>query len=979
MVLLLGPPRALQGDQDVSFDTRKAIALLSYLVVTGAAHSRDKLAGLMWPDYSQVNARAALRRTLSAMNRVLDGDSFFLATHDSLALNPAAAIKADVVEFRQQLARYRAHEHDGAAICERCLELLQSAVDLYRDDFLAGFTLRDSAPFDEWQLLQTEALQRELGGALAGLTDIHSSLGDFAAAKLSCRRWLALDRLNEVAWRKLMLLYAWSDRPAAAISQYRECVQVLQCELGVAPLAETTTLYEAIKSHNVPAPPTLIDAQADKAAPVFNGLASGSEIQPANAAPTSLPLMERQSELSQLSAAYGRVGPDGFLMALTGEAGIGKTRLAEEFIVQARAQGASALVGRCFEGEQDLAYGPVAALLRDALSLPGAAAVERLAPVWQLEVARLLPELAPPGRGQAPVLDNPGAQARFFEGVRQLVQILGAGPAPGVLFFDDLQWADSATLDLLAYLTRRVKDFPLFTILAWRSAAETPSASHDRRLERLLGEARRLNNLTVLQLARLSAAAVRELLGALPGPTNMAPNGLAERLYAETEGLPFFVTQYLAMLARGEAPAGIGWSLPGTVRDLLYSRLRSVQETGWQLLSAAAVIGRSFDFDTLRGASGRSEEEVVAGLEELIGAGLVVEADADIAATPSYDFSHDKLRALVYEETSLARRRLLHRRVAEALLGRQNQARGAGSVAGQVAHHYQLAGNETLAAEYHKLAGEQAHRLYANREALAHLETALALGHPEAGELHLAIGDLHTLLGEYKAAINSFDAAAAHLTASFSGQIERRLGIVYGRRGQWELAENSLSAALAAFLQAGQPASAAQVVTDWSLTALQRGAVEQAQELARRGVELAAIADDTLAQARAFNALGVIAARLGDNAAARGYLEQSLALAEHWGDLEARAAALNNLALAHGAAGETERALLLEDAALQLCVARGDRHHEAAIHNNIADILHAAGRSAEALAHVTQAVTILGEIGAEAGDLQPAIWRLAEW
>ena len=112
---------------------------------------------------------------------------------------------------------------------------------------------------------------------------------------------------------------------------------------------------------------------------------------------------------------------------------------------------------------------------------------------------------------------------------------------------------------------------------------------------------------------------------------------------------------------------------------------------------------------------------------------------------------------------------------------------------------------------------------------------------------------------------------------------------------------------------------------------------------------------------------------------ARTHLEQSLALADALGDIEVRAAVLNNLALAHGVAGEIDRALDLAAAALDLCSVRGDRHREAAIHNNIADLLHAAGRADEAHRHVEQAVAILGEIGAEAGDLQPAIWMLSAW
>ncbi len=204
-------------------------------------------------------------------------------------------------------------------------------------------------------------------------------------------------------------------------------------------------------------------------------------------------------------------------------------------------------------------------------------------------------------------------------------------------------------------------------------------------------------------------------------------------------------------MAEGELDAGEEtWALPGGVQDLLRGRLRTVGQTAGQVLAAAAVVGRSFDFDTVREASGRGEEETLPALEELVSRGLIREQKDAPSEGPTYDFDHDKLRALVYEETGLARRRLLHRRAAAALTGR---GREAGPLAGQVARHYRLAGQDTEAAEHYRLAGDHARGLYANDDALAHYEEALALGHPDAAALHEAMGDLETRRGEYGAAL----------------------------------------------------------------------------------------------------------------------------------------------------------------------------------------------------------------------------------
>ena len=405
----------------------------------------------------------------------------------------------------------------------------------------------------------------------------------------------------------------------------------------------------------------------------------------------------------------------------------------------------------------------------------------------------------------------------------------------------------------------------------------------------------------------------------------------------------------------------------------MHGRLETVGETGWQLLNTAAVIGRSFDFDTVREASGRSEEEAVAALEELTGQGLVDEVKGAAERSVAYDFGHEKLRELVYEETSLARRRLLHRRVAEALARRARRRRETEALAAQIGRHYQLAGQDARAAEYFRIAGEHARALYANAEALAHLRTALALGHPDAAGLREAVGDMQTLLGEYGEALASYEAAAALGDGEHLATIERKLGSVYQRLGEWELAESHFEAALEGTGSAGE---LARIQADLSLVAHRKGQGDHALARARRSLELAEAAGDERALARAHNVLGVLAS--GDLDGALHHLEQSLALAEALGDPAARIAALNNLALAYANGGEPHRALESAEAALALCVALGDRHREAALHNNLADLLHAAGRQEESMSHLKRAVEIFAEVGEE-GELQPEIWKLVEW
>jgi tetratricopeptide (TPR) repeat protein len=845
---------------------------------------------------------------------------------------------------------------------------------LRRGDFLAGFTLRDAPGFEDWQLAEADTLRREQAWALERLVDAHALQGRWQVAVGAAERWLALDPLHEPAHRQLMRLYAWSGQRGAAVRQYRACVRVLDQELGVPPLEETTALYRGvIEGHVQPAPTTPREA-ATPVSPADSAPARDQAVpNDGRDGPAPVPLVGRERPWASLLEAWTGVQRHGRgrLVALTGEAGIGKTRLATDFAAHVSGAGAQVLACRCYEGER-VAYGPLADGLRAAMA-SGADWAGVLEAHWLAEAARLLPELAPlmPSMTVMGAPDGPGAQGRFLEGLCRSLLAAVRGARPGLLVLDDLQWADDATLDAVGYLARRLDRAPLLVVAAWRGE-HVPRGHH---LRRLVAETQRAGSGIILTLARLDRQSVAELVRAI-APDRAA---LASELYQRTEGLPLLLMEYLAALDGDEGPLP---ALPTGVRELLQARLERVSAPGWQLLTTAAVIGRSFDVDTVREASGRSDDEALGAIEELVRLGLIHEVTGPAT---SYDFSHDQLRLLVYEQAGLARRRLLHRRVAQALTGR-GRGDPSASHAASVSHHFQLAGRDADAAEWFALAGARAAALYANREAVAHYQAALALGHPEAAGLQLALGDLHTLLGSYGDALANYEAAAAHCDRGDLATVEHKLGSLHHRRGDWEAAEAHLEAALAA-LPADDTAAAAadaavvrraRLVADRSLVAHRRNQPNQARELAALALELAEATDDPAALAQCHNLVGMLATSVGDHQRARRHLEQSLAHAGKLPEPGARVAALNNLALAHRAAGHLDLALELTADALNLCAAQGDRHRQAALQNNLADLLHAAGRHDEAMTQLKQAVAIFAEVG-EPGRLQPAIWQLVEW
>ncbi|MCB0000325.1 MAG: tetratricopeptide repeat protein, partial [Anaerolineales bacterium] len=460
-------------------------------------------------------------------------------------------------------------------------------------------------------------------------------------------------------------------------------------------------------------------------------------------------------------------------------------------------------------------------------------------------------------------LNSPAAQTRFFEGITQLLQTALAGT---IWLLDDLHWADSATLDLLTYLRHHATATPLLLLLTWRNEETAVSP----RLHQIMTEAERNQTGQRLTLGRWSQQDVTAFIQSnAPDLAGTVDN----RLFAESEGLPFFAAAYLDALAHKQ-----DWAIPPTARDLLLSRLEAIPPMPQQLLQTAAAIGRSFPFDTLQQASGRSEEETITGLEQLLAADLVRET---AVSPPQFDFTHDKLRALVYDETSLIRRRLLHSRIAQTIHSQQRTPAALAAAASQLAHHHQLAGNETEAANQFKLAGDHARSLFANREAVTYYETALALGHKETAVLHEALGDLHTLLGRYEAAIGGYETAVSHLTpngnlASGSldiAQLEHKLGLVHQRRGSWETAESH-------FLAAQAIASTPRLLADRSRNAHRRHQPDEALALAQQALTLAQQTNDSPTLAQVHNLLGTLARQQNDFAAAEAQFTHSLALAE---------------------------------------------------------------------------------------------------
>jgi hypothetical protein len=472
-----------------------------------------------------------------------------------------------------------------------------------------------------------EQLDQQYVAALEQLVVLLEEYRGYAAAMHQAERLLRHDPLHETSYRQLMRLSVLNGDRARALHLYQECCTILQQELGVEPSPETQALYES-----------LLQAEA-------NALP-----EPARQRAGHAELVGRQREWQALLAAW-RSAQRGHaqVVIVAGEAGIGKTRLAEELLVWASWQGYLAARSRAYAMEGSLAYTLVTELLRsEALS----ARWPTLAEVWLVELARLLPEVHDkrPGLPTPAPLTESWQRQRFFE---VLARAVLAGPEPRVFLLDDLQWCDGETLAWVRYLLRFAAQARLLVVGTVRS--EEIAVGHPLTALRL--DLQRQGQWDEIELAALTSEETTTLAAQTAG--RPLSSGEAAQLYQAIEGNPLFVveTVYAGLVASVQrwaagqpepqppdlAPPGRGQTLPPKVYAVIQSRLAQLSPLARELVQLAAAIGRSFSYEVLVAASDQSEDDLVRLLDELWQRRVLV-----LQASHRYDFSHDRIREAAY-------------------------------------------------------------------------------------------------------------------------------------------------------------------------------------------------------------------------------------------------------------------------------------------------------------------------------------------
>jgi DNA-binding SARP family transcriptional activator/predicted ATPase len=924
----LGPFQVtLDGQPITTFKSVKVRALLAYLAVEAdGPHPREVLAGLLWPDWPDRGALANLRSALSDLRRAI-GDReafppFLLISRDTLQFNAASDHRLDVAAFLELITLEE-------------LPSLEKAEQLYRGGFLEGFSVGDSAPFEEWALLTRERLARQMATALHHLAEGYEQQGEYAKAGSFAQRRLELEPWDEVARRQLMRALALDGQRSAALAQYETCRRLLAEELDIEPAPETVRLYEQIRSGTLGARAPSTPSPLTHAArlPLFlEGKAAEVETAPFVARERELARLDRFLDLAL--AAQGRV------VFVTGEAGSGKTALVQEFARRAQEVHADLIVasGNCNAhtgiGDPYLPLREILGLLTgdvEARWAAGAITREHARRLWDTLplAAQALVEAGPDlidtfvpraalleraltgvsGRTDwlirlgEPVERKPtgsavpmSQQSHLFEQYTRVVQAL-ACQAPLMLVLDDLQWADLGSISLLFHLGRQLAGSRILVVGAYRpeevalgrDGARHPLAAVVNEFQRLFGAV----TVDVDQAER------RDFVEAV---LDSEPNRLGvpfrQMLYRQTRGHPLSTIELLrGMQERGdlvqdregcwvEGP-GLDWeTLPARVEAAIAERIGRLTRPLQAALRVASVEGEDFTAEVLARVLETDGREMVQRLSsELDRTHRLVRAQAierlGSRRVSRYRFRHSLFQKYLYDTLDQVERAYLHEDVGNALEELHGVQAGemAASTAG-VTHVTATAATAATSA----------------------VAVQLAWHFQEAGIPEKAIHYLHQA-GERAAQLSAFQEGIAHLTRALEllvalpdpGDAERRL-----ERAEQELDlqlslgraymggdDRPLLGMIEAYTRArelgqqmGKTSELSGIVGQLATAHYVRGEHQRARALGEEALSLAQRTGDPLLVALGHWRLGYVLFALGEFIEARAHLEPMLAFYE---------------------------------------------------------------------------------------------------
>jgi DNA-binding SARP family transcriptional activator len=1006
---LLGGFQVQRTGSPVSgFSTDKTRALLAYLAVESTqSHRRQALAGLLWPDYPERSARTSLRTALANLRQVI-GDHqaeppFLLISRQSIAINLDSDVQVDVTSFTRLL-----EPGQGSQLSIRQFE---EAIELYQGKLLEGFSLADSAPFDDWTLIKREQLNLQMLAALEQLAESYKQMGDRQKALQFVRRQVELEPWHEPAQRELIHLLAVSGHRAEALAHYEEFQELLSEELGVEPEFITRKLFQDIRNgklHESISSPAY-SVEITSALPSFLGEADEAEIDRPIFVGRAKQLNDLQSHLHEALDGHGRV------VFVIGGAGRGKSVLMDEFVSQVQSkQPIPVAKGYCnaysgggdpylpFRQVLDMLTGDVedlwaagqitkeqATLLWETLPdiasavvetgpdlietfLPGQPLLERTAAavgtdtVWLRHLSRLvnarLTSQNPSDLDQHALIDQ---YAQVLKHTSQQVPLL--------IILEDLHWADQGSINLLLHLGRRLAGSRVLLLCAYRPdelALRGKRRPHP--IVDLVNELRSQYGEIVIDLAVEDRSASQQFVDDL---LDIEPNRLSESfrhaLHNRTRGHPLFTVEMLRMLEeqgdlvkeaddRWIEGQDLAWDkVPARVEAVIQKRIDRLDTEAYELLTVASVEGEDFTAETVAQVLKKSERQVLHTLVQELGRKHRLLRERGETTTgrgyiSRFRFSHHLIQRYVYNSLSPGERRLLHEAVATAM--EDLYADDIESYIVQLAYHYSLAEVKDKALLYLTRAGHQAQKRYDGQQAVHYFSEALAL------ETESTPDRFH-LLAE-RAAVYNILAQREAQKADLDDMLALALSDFYLATEFFHAREPALKArALAEEIGDGVREAHALRRLSWE------GRLGADFQTSRIYLEQAAARFKEAGQpGQAADCLFMLTRRLPasakhviDPAAA----EQAMTLSHESGDYRLQAVARKNLAIAYTNQQRDAEALPLAEGALEMQRDLGDQREQSSTLDVIGVILARLGRREEAVSLFQNCLTLSEEIGSD--------------
>ena len=891
-IYLLGQFKLQVNDLPIELPSRPAQSLLAYLVLNaGVTHRREKLAGLLWPDANETNARGYLRQALWRIRKSLESGA--LSWQDHLQINDISVTFDDHSDYwlDADLLLQPAETQP--------VEQIIQTVRLYRGELLPGF-------YDEWIVLERDRLQAAYHQKMNLLLDGLIQTGQWEMALEWSEQWIRLGHAPEPAFRALMRAHAALGDQASVSATYQRCVDALDRELDLDPSPETQQLYEQIRRSALdgfaPAPTR----------PAEPTLRQPSFLDDAEPAQFEKPIfVAREDELSQLGGFLDLfLANQGRVIFITGEAGSGKTALVQEFTQRAQQAHADLIVasGNCNAhtgiGDPYLPFREILELLTgdvEARWAAGAITKEHARQLWltlPLSAQALLecgPDLidtfvpGPPLLERAAILSPAGSdwltrldelierkaaaplvhspqQSDLFEQYTRLLQALSR-QVPLVLVLDDLQWADLGSLSLLFHLGRHLSGCRILILGAYRSEEVALGREGERHpLAPVVNELQRqFGDITVNVDQAESRAFVEALLDSEPNRLELP---FREMLHRQTRGQPMFTVELLRdMQDRGdlvqdqhgrwiEGPALDWHTMPARVEAVIAERIGRLDEPLRAALRVASVEGETFTAEVVARVRASNEREILGHMSgeldkrhHLIRAQSIQRIDGQLLS--SYRFQHILVQRYLYDSLDEVERVHLHERVGTALEDLYTAQKEIAAVSPQLARHFQEARITEKAVHYLLQAGERAVQMSAYQEAIVHLTRGLAL--------------LMTLPDSPERAEQEFT-------------LQMALGMAWtGPKGYGQEVKKAHTRARELCQQLGKTSQLCRVLGELSVFHYVQAEHQQAHELAKEALSLAQDAEDPLLVALGHWHLGFILFALGEYATALDHHEQVVA------------------------------------------------------------------------------------------------------